>query len=114
MQPTFRAIAADGTTWWFDVVGGRTSNRPGAQRIDLVWRTIARASIVHELDPGARFAVLTVGLPSAASGGRALQAVTGPDKPISLSVDLFADDAPAQLAAAAADAGSPTVRTAAG
>ena len=112
VQPTFRAADPAGRTWWFDVVGGRTSNRPGAQRIDLVWRAIARASIVQSLDPQAQFGVLTVGLPSAASGGRALNAVIGPDKPIQLLVDLLADDAAAQLAAAAA--ASPIVRTAAG
>ena len=113
VQPTFRATDPAGRTWWFDVVGGRTSNRPGAQRIDLVWRAIARASIVHELDPQAQFAVLTVGLPSTASGGRAFQAVTGPDKPIGLLVDLLADDSAAQLAAAASAAAPPIVRTAA-
>ena len=97
VQPTFRATDAAGNTWWFDVVGGRTSNRPGAQRIDLVWRAIARASVVHALDPTSRFGVLTVGLPSAASGGRALQAVIGVDKPIRMIVDLLADDAAASL-----------------
>jgi DNA modification methylase len=103
VQPTFRASAADGSTWWIDVVGGRTSNRPGAQRIDLVWRTIARASVVHELEPDSRFGVLTVGLPSAASGGRALQAVTGSGKPITLIADLLDEAAHAVLQQACAN-----------
>ena len=36
VAPTLRAIAGTGKVWWFEVVGGRTSNRPGAQRIELV------------------------------------------------------------------------------
>ena len=34
VAPTLRAIAPTGAVWWFEVVGGRTSNRPGAQRIE--------------------------------------------------------------------------------
>jgi site-specific DNA-methyltransferase (adenine-specific) len=98
VQPTFRATDAAGRTWWFEVVGGRTSNRPGAQRIDLVWRAIARAAVVHEHAPAARFGLLTVGLPTAASGGRALDAVVGPGRPIDVIVDLLADDAADALA----------------
>ena len=76
--PTLRATGASGTVWWFEVVGGRTSNRPGAQRVELLWRAISKGAIVREVDPSCGFAVLTVDQPTAASGGRALAAVTGP------------------------------------
>ena len=66
-----RSIAPD-RTWWFEVVGGRTSNRPGAVRIDLLWRAISKGAVVREIDPAAGFVILTVDQPAAASGGRAL------------------------------------------
>lgn len=100
VQPTLRATDRKGRLWWFEVVGGRTSNRPGAQRVELLWRAIAKGAIVAETDPHAKFGVLATGLPSSAAGGAALRAVTGPRKPVALVVDLLADDARAQLRAA--------------
>lgn len=100
VQPTLSALDAKGRRWWFEVVGGRTSNRPGAQRVELLWRAIAKGAIVREADPSARFGVLTTGLPASASGGSALKAVTGPKKPVVVVVDVMAPDAVAKLRAA--------------
>ena len=100
VEPTLQALDARGRRWYFEVVGGRTSNRPGAQRIELLWRAIAKGAVVHAADPKARFAVLTVGLPSAAGGAAALAAVTGPKQPVAMVVDLLADDAIARLQSA--------------
>jgi site-specific DNA-methyltransferase (adenine-specific) len=97
VSPTLRAVDRLGRLWWFEVVGGRTSNRPGAQRIEVLWRAIAKGAIVREADPSASFAVLTVGLPSAASGGRALAAVTGPGKPVVAVVDMLSESAVAAI-----------------
>ncbi len=91
--PTLTARDRKGRQWWFEVVGGRTSNRPGAQRIELLWRAVAKASVAHEVDPRSRFAVLTVGIPAAAAGGKALAAVTGVKKPVAVVVDLLSPDA---------------------
>jgi site-specific DNA-methyltransferase (adenine-specific) len=99
VEPTLAATDRHGRRWLFEVVGGRTSNRPGAQRIELVWRAIAKASVVHEAAPHSRFAVLTVGLPAGPSGGRALDAVTGAGRPVAAVVDLTEPDATARLAA---------------
>ncbi|HRB03809.1 MAG TPA: site-specific DNA-methyltransferase [Ilumatobacteraceae bacterium] len=99
VQPTLSALDAKGRRWWFEVVGGRTSNRPGAQRIELLWRAIAKGAIVHEADPTARFGVLTAGLPASASGGTALKAVTGPKKPVAVVVDVMSPEAVATLRA---------------
>jgi site-specific DNA-methyltransferase (adenine-specific) len=96
--PTLRAIDASGKVWWFEVVGGRTSNRPGAQRVELLWRAISKAAIVREVDPSAGFAILTVDSPAAASGGRALSAVTGPGKPVAAVIDMMSDLAVSTLA----------------
>jgi site-specific DNA-methyltransferase (adenine-specific) len=90
--PTLSATDRKGRRWYFEVVGGRTSNRPGAQRIELVWRAVAKGSVIHEIEPKAHFVVLTVGEPAAPAGGRALAAVTGPRKPVSAVVDLMAAD----------------------
>ena len=97
VEPTLSAVDRKGRRWWFEVVGGRTSNRPGAQRIELLWRAIAKSAVAHEADAEARFAVLTVGLPTAATGGAALAAVTGPRRPVRVVVDLLAADAAERL-----------------
>ena len=97
VQPTFRAVAPDGAVWWFEVAGGRTGSRPGLQRIDIVWRAIAKAAVVGAHEPTHRFAVLHCGLPSTASGGRALDEVVGPGRPIAGLVDITATDAVAVL-----------------
>jgi site-specific DNA-methyltransferase (adenine-specific) len=99
VQPTFRAVAPDGTVWWFEVAGGRTGSRPGLQRIDVVWRAIAKATVVQVHEPSHRYAVLHCGLPSSTSGGRALDEVVGPGRPVAGLVDLTAPDAAAALAA---------------
>ncbi|MEY2445958.1 MAG: hypothetical protein QOE00_2538 [Ilumatobacteraceae bacterium] len=99
VAPTWRGVDQRGRIWWFEVVGGRTSNRPGAQRIDLLWRAIAKAAIVGQTEPASEFAILTTGLPTDGSGRRALQAVTGPGRPIAAVIDMLAEDAAAILTA---------------
>ncbi len=96
--PTLRAIDDGGRVWWFEVVGGRTSNRPGAQRIDVLWRAIAKGAVLLQIDPSAGFAILSVDQPTAASGGRALAAVTGTGKPVAAVVDMLCESAVATLA----------------
>ncbi|MFM2077147.1 MAG: hypothetical protein RJA49_1037, partial [Actinomycetota bacterium] len=95
--PTLAAKDAKGRRWYFEVVGGRTTNRPGAQRVELLWRAIAKGAVIREAEAKAGFAVLTVGRPAATSGGKALDTVTGPKKPVAAVVDLLADDAVSAL-----------------
>jgi DNA modification methylase len=97
VAPTLRAVDTGGRSWWFEVVGGRTSNRPGAQRLDLLWRAISKGAIVRQADPASGFVVLTFGQPAAAAGGRALAMVTGPGKPIAAVVDMWSNTAVASL-----------------
>ncbi len=98
VAPTLRAIDPRGRVWWFEVVGGRTSNRPGAQRIDVLWRAIAKGAVLLQIDPSAGFAILTVDQPTASSGGRALAAVTGAGKPVAAVVDMLCESAVSMLA----------------
>jgi hypothetical protein len=98
--PTLSALDGGGRRWWFEVVGGRTSNRPGAQRIELLWRAIAKGAVAHEVDPSTRFGVLTIGMPAGAGGGKALAAVTGPDRAVAVVVDLLSPEAISALRAA--------------
>ena len=97
-SPRFRAVDRRGRTWWFEVAGGRTGSRPGLQRVEVLWRAIAKGAVVAAARPADGFVVLSWGLPSAASGGAALAAVTGPDRPVTAVVDLGAADAMALLA----------------
>jgi site-specific DNA-methyltransferase (adenine-specific) len=88
VQPTFRARAADGTVWWFEVAGGRTGSRPGLLRLEHLWKAIAKGAVVAAASPEHRYGVLAWGLPTSASGGKALDTVTGPGKPVAAVVDL--------------------------
>jgi DNA modification methylase len=88
VQPTFRCRDANGNVWWIEVAGGRTGSRPGLQRLETLWRSIAKGAVVAEVDPAARFVVLAWGLPAPASGGKALASVTGADRPVAAVVDL--------------------------
>jgi site-specific DNA-methyltransferase (adenine-specific) len=85
---TFRARDRYGCTWWFEVAGGRTGSRPGLQRIDVMWRAIGKGAVVRAAAPTDRYVVLTWGRPAAASGGKALDLVTGPDRDVHAVVDL--------------------------
>jgi site-specific DNA-methyltransferase (adenine-specific) len=97
VQPTFRCRDAAGGTWWVEVAGGRTGSRPGLQRIDTLWKAVAKGAVVAAARPGERYLVLAWGLPTAASGGKALAAVTGPGLPVAAVIDLSGDDAVARL-----------------
>jgi hypothetical protein len=99
VEPTLQAVDARGRRWLFEVVGGRTTNRPGAQRIELLWRAIAKGAVVRAAEPTHHYAVLTCAVPTAASGGRALEIVTGPDQPVQAVIDLLAEDSLDELIA---------------
>jgi hypothetical protein len=92
---SFRAIGADGTVRLFELGGTHTPARSGLARIDVVWRTIAKASIAHQTAPGVDFVVLTSG----AVRGGPMAAVTGSGRPIARVVDVTAPDALDRLTA---------------
>jgi site-specific DNA-methyltransferase (adenine-specific) len=72
---------AAGRRWIFDVAGGYTSSRPGLRRADTLWRSLAKAAVVHERQPETPFVLLTTGLPSPGSPGEsALSVLVGPGR----------------------------------
>ena len=99
VQPTFRCLDSSGRVWWFEVAGGRTGSRPGLQRLDVLWKAVGKGAVVAAARPGERYGVLAWGLPSAASGGRALDTVTGANGPVTAVVDMSSVDAVDRLRA---------------
>ena len=97
VQPTFRCADPAGRVWWVEVAGGRTGGRPGLQRLDALWKAIGKGAVVAAARPGERYLVLAWGLPSAASGGKALHAVTGDGRPVAAVIDLSSDDVVARV-----------------
>ena len=76
VQYNFKVEDAGGAEWWIDVSGAFTTVRPGLLRIDTVWKTLGRASVLKAHDSDARIIVLTAHLPRPGSeGDKALRAV---------------------------------------
>jgi site-specific DNA-methyltransferase (adenine-specific) len=90
---SMRAVAPGGTVRYFELGGVNTPSRPGLSRIEAVWRSIAKASVVAEVSPGADVVVLTVGTVR----GGPLAAVTGVGRPIAAIIDMTRDDAADRL-----------------
>jgi site-specific DNA-methyltransferase (adenine-specific) len=86
---SFRATGPDGVVRLFELAGVHTPARPGLARLDAVWRTIAKASIVGEVAPGTEFVVLTSGTVR----GGPLASVVGEDRPIRAVIDVAGSDA---------------------
>ena len=86
---SLRGTRADGTSQLFEFGGVNTPSRPGMSRIDNVWKTIAKASILRESAEPDGLIVLTVGTVR----GGPLAAVTGAGKPIAAVVDMTLEDA---------------------
>jgi hypothetical protein len=73
----FVAEDSQGNTWYFDVSGSFTSNRPGLIRTDTLWKTLGRANIMSSLGH-TRLVFLTTNLPKDKTvGQRALSASSG-------------------------------------
>lgn len=93
---SFTARDARGRSYAFEVAGAFTTNRPGLRRSDVLWRTIAKASVLHEAERRRRFVVLTTGRPGKGTpGAAALAGVTGPKRPVH---DTVVIDDPAEVA----------------
>lgn len=86
---SFRATGPDGLTRLFELAGSHTPARPGLHRIEVVWRTVAKAAIAAETSPELPFVVLTSG----SVRGGPLATVVGEGRPIAAVVDVTAADA---------------------
>lgn len=97
-----RGTRTDGTSQVFEFGGVNTPSRPGMNRIDTVWKTIAKAAILQQstIDDiaGQSLIVLTAGTVR----GGPLAAVTGAGRPIAAVIDMTLLDAAELLAEAVA------------
>jgi DNA modification methylase len=89
------ADPAEGTAtgpWLFEVCGGFSATRPGLRGNDTLWRALGKAAVLHEAGAG-RLVLLSTDEPVPASpNARALDAVTGPDRPVHAVLSLRAAD----------------------
>ncbi len=84
------------------IAGSHTNHRPGLQRGETVWRTIAAAAVIDE-SGFAPLVVITTGMPAPGTPSAALiGAVCGPGRPIHAVVDLLDPAGPGRLATLAA------------
>jgi site-specific DNA-methyltransferase (adenine-specific) len=91
VEVNFRAQDAAGNTWYFDVSGGFTSNRPGLKRTDTLWKALGKAAVINQIDHESRLVLLTTNAPTPGSAGAlALAKVVGKDRePIRDVIELF-------------------------
>jgi len=109
----FRARGSDGRTWLFLLAGAYSATRPGLRRMDVLWRALGVAGVLHQAraaDPGrvdlGPLVLLSTDLPLPRSpGGRALAAVTSPTGPVRDACALLDADAAERLAGHARGAG---------
>ncbi len=101
VQYNFKVEDRAGGQWWVDVSGAFTTVRPGLLRIDTLWKTLGRASVLKAVDRDARVLILTSHLPRPGTeGDKALRAVT-PDT-IFDAIEMFDEKAQRRLATYAA------------
>ena len=93
VEVSFSAQDVAGTTWYFDVSGGFTSNRPGLKRTDTLWKTLGKAAVIDQVDRRARLVLLTTDVPTPGSAGAAaLREVVGEGKPILDVIEMLEPD----------------------
>ena len=82
----------------FDVSGAFTCNRGGLRRTDTLWKALGTAAVLHEGRPDLPLVLLTTDLPARAGAGRvALEALTGPGRPVLDSIELLQPEARQRL-----------------
>ena len=90
LEVHFTATDRTGQEWAFDVSGAFTSNRSGMKRAETLWRTLGRATVLHQVRPDLPLVLLTTDRPNKGSAGRVcLDAVTGAEHPVFDLVELL-------------------------
>lgn len=95
---SFAAVDSGGGEWFFDIAGPSTSHRGGLLQMDVVWRTLGRASAVRGRAGEVPFVVLSTNLPSKASKGDVALRAAGPTVVFDV-IDLRSADGAQRLAA---------------
>ena len=90
VEVNYSALDQRGRRWLFDVSGAfSVTQRPGLRRIDTLWKAIGRAAVMHSRPVREPLVLLTTDRPAPNSAGRrALDAVTGDDKPIRAVIEM--------------------------
>ena len=91
VQVNFEAFDQQGGRWLFDVSGAFTvTQRPGLRRTDTLWKALGKAAVLHAASPDSRLILLTTDRPAPnSSGHRALDALTGPGRPVRAVVSML-------------------------
>jgi site-specific DNA-methyltransferase (adenine-specific) len=90
VEVNFSAQDAAGNTWYFDVSGGFTSNRPGLKRTDTLWKAIGKAAVIYQVKRNRPLVLLTTDAPTPGSAGaHALDEVVGDKKPIRAVIEML-------------------------
>lgn len=77
-EVNFMATDRTGNAWLFDVTGAFSSNRPGLQRTDTLWKALGKAAAIKAIRPAPPLILLTTDLPEHGSAGYlALQSTRG-------------------------------------
>lgn len=90
VEVNFSALDQRGHRWLFDVSGAFSlTQRPGLRRTDTLWKAIGRAAVLHSRPNREPLVLLTTDRPAPNSAGqRALDAVTGDNKPIRAVIEM--------------------------
>ena len=90
VEVNFCALDRQGSPWLFDVSGAfSVTRRPGLRRTDTLWKALGKAAVLNAAGPGHPLVLLTTDRPASNSAGhRALEAVTGPGKPVHAVIEM--------------------------
>ena len=90
VEVNYSALDQRGRRWLFDVSGAfSVTQRPGLRRTDTLWKAIGRAAVLYSRPVREPLVLLTTNRPAPNSAGqRALNAVTGDDKPIRAVIEM--------------------------
>ena len=91
VEVNFEAVDQQGRRWLFDVSGAFTvTQRPGLSRTDTLWKALGKAAVLHSTGQAAPLVLMTTNRPTPNSAGhRALEAVTGPGKPVHDVIEIL-------------------------
>ncbi len=90
VELSFTALDRTGSRWAFDLSGAFTATSAGLKRSDALWKALGTAAVLHSAAIGLPLPLLTTAAPSRPSTGMlALEAVTGPDRPVHDVVELL-------------------------
>ena len=101
----FEVTDRNGEPWLFDVAGTFSiTQRPGLRRADTLWKSLGKAAVLHADGQSPPLVLLTTGRPAPNSPGhRALNAVTGPGKPVYDVIEMLDPSDVQRLAGLARD-----------